>query len=357
MPPTPNLTPVLTAAAWTGPDMAAHPERWTFRLDDAEIAEVYGHARRIAADGCRLLDVKPADVPLPRLAPKLARIRRDILAGHGFALLRKLPVDHHSIAENAAAYWTLGLHLGEPVPQNGQNHTLGHVKDLGLDYAKPEVRGYQTSARLPYHTDYSDVVGLLCLKTARSGGLSSFVSSVALYNEMLARRPDLAAALTRPIVHTRWGEIPEGRLPWAETPVFNPHAGGVVTTYVRSAIRKSQLMAAAPRVTDEQSAACDLLDSLAADPAFHLDMSFEPGDIQFLNNHWILHSRTAYEDHPEPAKRRHLLRLWLACADGPPLPKVIVDGFQGGTRDGRPNGIQVPGVPLVAPLEASVPAS
>ena len=356
MPPPFNLKPVTSPAAWKGPAMAVHPERWTYRLDAAEIAEVYGHARRIAAAGCRLLEVKPADVPLPRLGPKLARVGRDVLKGHGFALIRKLPVEQHSIAENAAAYWTIGLHLGEPVPQNGQNHMLGHVKDLGLDYARPEVRGYQTSARLPYHTDYSDVVGLLCLKTAKQGGQSSFVSSVTLYNEMLARRPDLAEVLTRPIVHTRWGEIPEGRLPWAETPVFNPHAGGVVTTYVRSAIRKSQLMEKAPRVTAEQNAACDLLDSLAADPAFHLDMSFEPGDIQLLNNHWILHSRTAYEDHAEPEKRRHLLRLWLASADGPPLPKVIVDGFQGGTREGRPNGIQVPGVPLVAPLEATVPA-
>ena len=135
-------------------------------------------------------------------------------------------------------------------------------------------------------------------------------------------------------------------------PIFMPSDGRVITTYVRSAVRKGQSLDGVPPVTAEQEAAFDAIDQMAADPAFHLDMDFQPGDMQFLNNHVILHSRTTYEDHADPAKRRHLLRLWLACDDGPPLPKVMIDdAFQGGTGTGRPNGIWVDGVAPIATLD------
>jgi hypothetical protein len=136
-------------------------------------------------------------------------------------------------------------------------------------------------------------------------------------------------------------------------PVFNPLPdGSLVTTYVRSAIRKAQRFPDVPRLTPEVEAACDLLDSLAESPEIHLDMEFRPGDMQFLNNHWILHSRTAFEDFAEPERRRHLFRLWLACADGPALPEVFTRVWQGATAQGRPAGIHVAGVPLNAPLDA-----
>ena len=242
--------------------------------------------------------------------------------------------------------------MGDPCSQNGKGHVLGHVKNLGLDYADAATRGYQTAARLPYHTDSSDIVGLLCLKTAQSGGLSSVVSSTTIYNEVLKRRPDLMPVLMQPFYRTRWGEIPEGKMPWAEVPVFMPYEGRVISHYVRSAIRKGQDLPGAPQMTDLQVEALDLVDSIAAEPDVHLDMTFEPGDIQLVCNHGLYHSRTAYEDWPNPEDRRHLLRLWLACTDGPPLPDWMTVAYEGQTASGRPNGIAVPGVPFVAPLEA-----
>ena len=304
-----KLQPVDTPAAWHGSDMATSAPEWTQTLSDAEITELYDLARSLQAKTDDLLDLTRADVPLPILGERLAALRRELLDGRGFALVRGMPVADHSLADNAWAYWALGLHLGTAVPQNGKNHMLGHVTDLGLDYTRPDVRGYQTSERLPYHTDYSDIVGLLCIRAAKRGGLSSIASSVAIYNEMVRRHPDLAAALTRPIARTRWGEVPDGQKPWAMVPIFMPGEGRVITTYVRSAVRKGQALAGVPPVTAEQEAAFDAIDALAADPAFHLDMDFRPGDMQFLNNHVILHSRTTYEDHADPAKRRHLLRL------------------------------------------------
>ncbi|MGI9411856.1 MAG: TauD/TfdA family dioxygenase [Hyphomicrobiaceae bacterium] len=346
------LQPVKSPAAWHGSEMTDRAGEWTQTLSNAEIAELYDLARSLRARSNDLLDLTRGDVPLPILGERLAALRHELLHGRGFALLRGMPVEEHTLADNAWAYWTLGLHLGTAVPQNGKNHMLGHVTDLGLDYTKPDVRGYQTSERLPYHTDYSDIVGLLCIRAARRGGLSSIASSVAIYNEMVRRHPDLAAALTRPIARTRWGEVPAGQQPWAMVPIFMPGDGRVITTYVRSAVRKGQSLDGVPPVTAEQEAAFDAIDQMAADPAFHLDMDFQPGDMQFLNNHVILHSRTTYEDHADPAKRRHLLRLWLACDDGPPLPKVMIDdAFQGGTRTGRPNGISVDGIAPIATLD------
>ncbi|MEM8972208.1 MAG: TauD/TfdA family dioxygenase [Pseudomonadota bacterium] len=347
-----QLKPVSSQAAWHGSDMADRKSEWAQKLSGAEFGELYDLVRSLRSRSDDLLKLSRADVPLPILRDRLVALRKELLHGRGFATLSGMPVDDHTLEDNAWAYWAIGLHLGDAVPQNGKNHMLGHVTDLGLDYSKPDTRGYQTSARLPYHTDYSDIVGLLCIRAAKQGGRSSIVSSVAIYNEMLRRHPDLVEALTQPIPRTRWGEVPADQKPWAMIPIFMPTAEGIVTTYVRSAIRKGQSLDGVPHITAEQEAAFDAIDELAADPVFHLDMDFEPGDMQFLNNHVIMHSRTTYEDHADPAMRRHLLRLWLACEDGPTLPRVMIDdAFQGGTKDGRPNGISVPGVAPIASLD------
>lgn len=347
-----GLRPVEGPQCWRGPDMAGRAEEWSHVLTPAERDDMDAAVQAVCNRNVDILDISRDDFSLPVLGPTLERLRRDLLQGRGFTLIRGVPVHRYSDKQSAIAFWGLGTHLGMAVSQNGKGHVLGHVKDLGLDYADPLARGYQTRARLPYHTDYSDLVCLLCLKPAKAGGLSSIVSSVTLYNELLERRPDLAEALTRPVCRTRWGEAGPGRKPWMEVPVFNLHAGGVVTTYVRSAVRKAQRMPGTPRLTDQQEAAMDMLDALANDPSFHLDMDFRPGDIQILNNHWILHSRTAYEDADSWDDKRHLLRLWLACEDGPPFPPAMSENFEGLTRNGRPNGIHVAGVPFSAPLDA-----
>mgnify|MGYP003653402728 CR=1 FL=1 len=344
-----DLPIIDSPQAWYGPEQQTASD-WQYTLTAPEIAEIEGALAQVGA--VDILDIDAAAFPLPNLTPRLGKIRQQVLHGRGFFLLRGLPIERYSVAEAARIFWGIGAHWGEPVSQNGKGHVLGHVKDLGLDYADPQARGYQTSARLPYHTDSSDIVCLLCLKKSRSGGLSSLVATTTVFNEMVRRRPDLAAVLMQPLYRTRWGEVPEGRKPYYGTPPFSLVDGRVICTYVRSAVRKAQLMDAVPRITPEQEEAMDLFDALANDPALHLDMTFEPGDIQLACNHSVAHSRTAYEDFAEPEKRRHLLRLWLACDDGPALPAAFTGEHQGQTQSGRPDGIKVPGVPLVAPLEA-----
>lgn len=354
-PPSPGSAPnrlMKGPQAWFGPDLAARPEEWLVELSPKHIEALLAATRYAVARGTDVSTITQADFPIEAIAEDVADWRRQCLHERGFIVLRGLPVAEMSTLEAGACFYGLGTHLGLAVSQNGKGHVLGHVKDLGLDYNLSTTRGYQTAARLPYHTDYADLVALLCLQTAATGGQSSIVSSVTMYNRMLELRPDLVDVLRQPLYRTRWGEVSSELPAWIEMPAFNVHAEGVMTTYVRSAVRKAQRIPEVPRLSDAQVEAMDLFDALACDPELHLDMSFEQGDIQIVNNHWLLHSRTAYEEHPEPERKRHLLRLWLACDDGPPFPLAMTESFQGLTLNGRPNGIHVPGVPFNAPLEA-----
>ena len=347
--PAPTDLPLIEGAqAWYGTEMAARDD-WSFTLTAADIAEIEAALDRVRTTD--ILAIDRAAFPLPRLSARLAEVGRDILDGRGFFLLRGLPVERYSLAEAARIFWGIGAHWGEPVSQNGKGHVLGHVKDLGLDYADPLARGYQTSARLPYHTDSSDLVGLLCLQTSKAGGLSSIVSTTTVYNEMVKRRPDLAAVLMQPLFRTRWGEVPEGRKPYYGTSPFNLTDGRLICSYVRSATRKAQLMDVVPRLTPQQIEAMDLFDELANDPALHLDMVLAPGDMQFVYNHNQLHDRTGFLDWPDPDKRRHLLRLWLSIPGDRALPEVFAQRY-GSLEVGKRGGIITPQTRLHAPLIA-----
>ncbi|UUZ76026.1 TauD/TfdA family dioxygenase [Polaromonas sp. P1(28)-13] len=345
-----NLPLFENAQAWTSASMAARTD-WTHEMSASEIAEIDAAITPLDASGLDILDIGVKDFPLPGFAARLAGIRHDVLHGRGFHLIRGLPVERYTRRQAAIAYWGIGLHVGEAVSQNGKGHVLGHVANLGLDYGDPEVRGYQTKARLHYHCDASDIVALLCLRTAQSGGLSSVVSSTTCWNELVRRRPDCALTLLQPLYYTRWGEVPGGKLHYDCVPVFALCQGRMITTYVRSAVLKAQALPGVPQLTKAQIEAMDVLDSLTADPELHLDMAFLPGDIQLVSNYSVFHSRTSYEDWPEIERRRHLMRLWLACSDGPAVPPFLNERH-GQTASGRPDGIRVPGVRLVAPLEA-----
>ena len=338
-------------AAWLGPDMARQPDRWTWRLTAEQIADLDEAVSQLDATGRDIVSFAAIDAPLPHIAERLAELKQDLLFSLGFCLISGVPVERYNLRQAAIAFWCLGAHLGEPVSQNAKGHVLGHVRDLGFDFNKPSARGYQTSDRLSYHCDMGDVVGLLSLRTGKSGGMSSIASSVALFNLMAQQRPDLVRVLMETTYRDRRDEIPEGRKPWYPLPVFMPHEGRLFTHFVQSTIRKAQRFAEVPRITAEQQEAFDLLDALAGSPELRLDMAFRPGDVQFLCNHTVLHSRTAYEDWPEPEKKRHLLRLWLGCPGGPAVPEPYVE-FQGLSDAGRPRGIVCPGAVINTPLEA-----
>jgi hypothetical protein len=343
--------PVSGPAVWYGQDLQSRTD-WIRRFSDAELAELDAAVHAFKSGGTALADISPASFPLPALGRTLAGILHELLEGRGFAMLRGFPVDRYSREEQAIAYLGLGSWLGRARSQNAKGHLLGHVKDLGLDISDPKVRYYQTNRKLEYHTDSVDIVGLLCLKTAKAGGESYLASSMTLYNEMLARRPDLVPALFEPYPTDRRGEVPEGMQPWFDMPIFHHHAGRLSCIYVRQYIESAQaLFPQARRLTRAQVEAMDLLDALVNEPRIHLSMAFLPGDMQFLHNHQILHSRNDFENWPEPERHRHLLRLWLAPASARPLPAVFAPRY-GSVAPGERGGIVVRGTRLKVPLEA-----
>ena len=344
--------PVSGASVWYGRDLARRPDGWIRRFSQAELAELDAAVRAFTASGTALASIAPENFPLPSLGAALADVLRELLEGRGFVLLRGLPLARYGREEQAIAYLGIGSYLGAARSQNAKGHLLGHVKDLGLDIRDPNVRYYQTSRKLEYHTDSVDLVGLLCLQTAKSGGESFIVSSMTLYNEILARRPDLLPALFEPFPTDRRGEVPDGMQPWFDIPVFNWHAGRLSCIYVRQYIESAQQnFPAARRLTQDQIAAMDLLDELANDPAIHLSMAFMPGDMQFLHNHQILHSRNDFENWPEPERHRHLLRLWLAPKSARPLPDVFAPRY-GSVLAGERGGIVVRGTSRTVVLDA-----
>ncbi len=335
-------------AAWRGREMVAQ-DVWEYRLTEAEVAEV---DVAVAAIDRPLIEVDREAFPLPALGPKLAGLRRELLDGRGFFLLRGLPVRRMSREEAVAAFWGIGAHFGSARSQNAKGHLMGHVKDMGLHSSDPNVRVYQTRERQLFHTDSVDIVALMCLQPARSGGLSSIVSSVAVHNEMAQSRPDLAAELYEPFFVDRRGEVPEGMKPWFTLPVFNRVDGELTTIYTRRYIESARRFAEVPALTPKQVEALDLFDSLCNSDEFRLDMAFEAGDMQFLCNHVILHDRTAFEDWPELERRRHLLRLWLCPPEGRRLPEAFAARY-GSIRAGDRGGIVVKDAVPVVPLEAA----
>jgi Taurine catabolism dioxygenase TauD, TfdA family len=303
------LAPIQGPAAWTGAELGRTDE-WIYPLSDAERDEVV----RLGRTGKPREQITRDDVRLEALAPAVREWRETLECGRGFVLIRGLPVERLSHAEAALAYWALGLHLGTPVPQNFQGELLTDVRDTGADPNDPSTRLYRTRAEQDFHTDGADIIGLLCLKTARSGGQSRIVSSVTVFNEILRRRPELAPVLFRDFYWHYFEPHMEAPVHFVR-PIVAERGGGLNTFFIPWYVRRAQELPDVPPLSGEQSAALALLESTANDPSLYLDMEFRPGDVQLLKNSVILHKRTAYEDWDEAERKRHLLRLWLAAPE------------------------------------------
>jgi alpha-ketoglutarate-dependent taurine dioxygenase len=250
-----------------------------------------------------------------RLARSVARPVTDALEnGRGFVIV-KGPAGMSDEARRQL-YWLIGAELGQPVEQNVQGTVLYDVRDTGQD-VRYGARFSVTNAESSFHTDGSfftrvvDYVGLLCLRPARSGGLSQVVSGVTAYDELRSRHPERLAALQEPFHIDRRGGAREGESPTARFPVLSEHAGGLLYRYLRFWIEAGHDRAGQP-LSPEQRQALDALDAVLADPSLRAEFTLRPGEMLLFNNRWLLHNRTAFEDFPEPEHRRHLVRLWLA---------------------------------------------
>jgi hypothetical protein len=325
---------------WRGPEMARSRD-WIHEFTAAEIAEIE-HARDHAqARGKSLATLEIEDFPLPRVAPLLHQARERLEFGPGLHLFRGFPADRYGKADLRLVYWGLGKHLGTAVSQSSVGDLLGDVRNIGSDVNSPTGRGYRSNQRLSYHTDSCDVTGLFVLRTAKTGGLSMLASSVAIHNELMRRRPDLAEALYEPVPWSWNGQEAPGEKPWYMQPVYAVAGGRFACRFIRGQINNAQRFADAPRLTAAQDEGMAMIEALANSEQFHFSMMFVPGDLQLVNNHVMYHARTAFEDHPEPDRHRHLLRMWLSVANSRPLDQgfstIYRDRHAGAVRGGFPS--------------------
>ena len=324
--------------AWYADDVARDTS-WIHRLNAEQVAgfdAALAHALRVNKP---LLAMSAADFPLNDAALGALRAAFARAQGRwGMCLLKGFPVHRWSEDETRLAYWGMGLHVGLARTQNRASQVMNDVRDEGGTYRVKNGRGYNTNSSLDFHKDSCDVVGLLCRRTARSGGESKVTSSIAVRDEVARLRPDLIPVLMQPFYHSYQGAQAPFQPPYYKCPIL-----GSDPVYFAMRTNRKTMTAAqnefpeVPRFTPEQVEALDLLDQLLPDPRLCYSMQLEAGDLQLLNNYVVLHSRTAFEDYEEPDRKRHLLRLWLAVPESQPLPPEW-EAYYGDCRPGSVRG-------------------
>ncbi|BBK30105.1 TfdA family taurine catabolism dioxygenase TauD [Stella humosa] len=311
---------ITTRAAWKGSEVDYRTEMM-HRFTDGEVAEI--DAALKACGERDIPEITPATFPLPTFAARLSALRGELLDGRGVVLMRGFPRDRYSPDEMARVYVGLGAHLGQPVAQSWQGQLLGSVIDISDVMEK--VRGYNAGGGQHFHIDGSacDIVSLMCLRRALSGGASRIVSVSAIHNQLLDTRPDLLEVLYRGYyfrnheMDAKYSLFPPQSAD--RIPVFT-QKDGRLTAVIDSGSLRYAVQQGGVTMSDLEIEAYDELQRLARSEEYFLDMNFEEGDIQFLNNRVIMHARTNYEDDADVTKRRHLLRMWLRVDDWPARP-------------------------------------
>lgn len=318
---TSKISPVERPRGWTR-DEVERDNSWAVRLDAAEIAAFEAGIASAKASGRGMFELSRSDFAFgPAALQRLRVCVEEGQRGRGFQLMRGLPVERWTVEDSRLMFWGLGLHLGVPRPQGKASQFMSDVRDAGGTYRSTVGRGYNTRSALDFHADAADIVGLMCLRTAQSGGESMITSSIAAHNAMLAERPDLVAELYQPMTFSRQGEQAPEEPPYYTASVFGIKDGQFACRHIRNHVRSAQQsFPEVPRLEPAQLEALDYFDAVLQRPELCFRMDFEPGDVQLINNHVVLHSRTDYVDHEEPERKRHLLRLWISSPDAIALP-------------------------------------
>lgn len=316
--------PIRSPGAWKGPDID-----WTQHglhlLNDAELQEIDDALQHLLSLGD--LDfpaITRETFPLRTVGALMASLPERLRTGCGFLMLRGLPRERYSDDDMARIYFGLGAYIGTPMTQSYLGDLLGHVVNVS-DF-EPKSRGYRKGGGQLMHTDSCDIIGLMCLRTAISGGASRISSALTVHNHLLEHHPESLEILRRGLYLKRTDE--DGRRAtrtYSEAPVpfFTQH-GEEITCYLPTGYARLAEKSGARPFSQAESDALYHARKAAASEENYLDMGFKEGDIQFLNNRMMVHGRTDYEDHQELGKRRHLLRMWLRVASWPAMPAAQV---------------------------------
>jgi len=333
-----DLVTIPAANLWDRTDVP-DVDAIAVEIPAGDLADLEAAACRLAADGVDPVEVGPVDLPLGALTSLVDDLRTEVLNGRGIALLRGFPVDRCTVDEVALMFWGIGLQLGRAVSQSVMGERLGHV--INVTDADPHARAYRNRSELSPHSDPGDLLSFLCIRPAPSGGVSRFVSSLTVFDEIRHERPDLLALLARGFHYHRFGEEGPGDDPITphRVPVFSECNGLVSGRFVREYVEIAADEDHSIVLTDVEREAIGYLETTANRPDLALDFTMAAGEAVVANNFTVFHARTAFTDDSD--RRRHLLRLWLAA--DPPRPVV-------------PETMQYPGEPGIPPQWGCTPS-
>ena len=300
---------ITDSRAWTAETIDA-PSEWYYTLSERYLSALNSEVRKADA----IFDLRVSDTIA--CAPCLQPVLDALQTGRGFAIIERLPVEYYTRDQARAAYWMIGQCLGVPFEQNIEGTLLYDVRDTGRD-VKSGARFSVTNAESSFHTDGAfgtqvpEIVGLLCIKTARSGGRSQLISSYAVHNILHQQAPNVLNALYSSFYFDRRGQYLPGEAPVKKTPVFSWDKQTLMMRYLHYYIQMGHREAGVP-LTSEQERALQAVEDILKHPEMRVEFDLAPGQMLFTNNNWILHNRTAFEDDEQ---KRHYVRLWLMQKD------------------------------------------
>ncbi len=322
-----NMIDVGSPAEWRVADLEAD-RRWVFAIDDDARAHVARIVKAAYVADRPLFDYRREDFDFGAAWSTIAAAIREAHDGRGIALVRGLPRQGLSEQEFELMNWAIGLHVGVARPQGLASQYISAVRDIGTDYRAASGRGYSSNAKLDFHVDGADLVTLSCYNKAKSGGRSMVTSGLTARRQLIEERPDLAEIAHQNFYFSRQNEQAPDEGPYYGQPLFDTADGRLFCKWNRNRVQSAQKLDGVPRLTGRQHETMDLLDAILRRREFMFTMYLEPGDLQVLNNHLMLHSRTDYEDFEAPERKRALYRLWLAPPDSVRLPESWGDFYR-----------------------------
>lgn len=327
--------PIDEPCAWTAADFA-NDESWIEVWTPEELGEIDRALKIFQQQKLNWYEIDRDSFALPKAGERLKRVAGELENGRGFVLLRGLPIQNYTLEETRTIYWGLGSYIGEGVSQNAKGHLIASVKDQGYDFNDSHVRGYVSHNQLTPHCDPTDVVGLLCFRKPLSGGISTIASSMAVYNRILEDHPEYLESLYTGYHYNLRGEGATGdpnEITFHKIPIYSYLDGRLSCRFNGNMIRTAQDLSK-EHLTDQQIEVLDFIEQTATSPEYRFDMALERGDIQFLCNHSILHTRSEFIDGEGDDDKRHLLRLWLYQHHGRKLEPHFADRYNTGPRGG-----------------------
>jgi hypothetical protein len=307
-------------ACWTAAELEADKARWVFRMDERARNDLLTSLKKAYVEGKHILDYRKEDFAPGAAWPVIAGALEQAKRIRGVALIKGLPREGVSEDQFRVLTWLIGLHCGVARPQGKASQYMSEVRDAGTDYRTGTGRGYSSNAELDFHTDSADMVFLSCYNRAREGGMSITTSSPKAYQLMREQHPELAVWLHEPVHFSRQGEQAPDEAPTYPHPIFDEQDGKLFSKWNWNRVTSAQKIEGVPKTLPEQQQALDTLDALVRQPALAHTMWLEPGDLQIINSHTTLHSRTEFVDYDEPARKRLLFRLWITPPDSDRLP-------------------------------------